>query len=73
MDARGVAFAFINLCFTLGALEAIFTLAFIASYDVLAGPMDAGFWVTLIHIGLTVLSRDSWHTYTFIPETQTAA
>lgn len=72
VNTWGVAFTFVNLCFTLGALIAIFALTFIASYDILAGPMDARFWVTLVHIDLTVLTSDSWYTNAFIPETQTA-
>jgi hypothetical protein len=72
MNTWGVAFTFVDLYFTLGALESVFALAFIASYHVLAGPMDARFWVTLIHIDLTILTSDSWYTNTFIPETQTA-
>jgi hypothetical protein len=72
MNTGGVAFTFVNVYIALGALVSIFTLTFIASYHVLARPMHARFWVTLIHIDLAVLTSDSWYTNTFIPEIQTA-
>jgi hypothetical protein len=72
MHTRCIALTLINLCFTLVTLEAILTLTFIGSYYILAGPMDARIWITLIHIDLTVLSSDSWYTNTLVPETDAA-
>lgn len=72
MHARRIAHTLINLCFTLVTFKAILTLTLIASYHILAGAMDTGIWLTLIHIDLTVLASDSWYTHTLVPETDAA-
>jgi hypothetical protein len=66
MHTRCVVFTFINLDFTLHPFKSILTFALIASYCILAGPMDARIWVTFIHIDLTVLTSDSRYTNTFV-------
>jgi hypothetical protein len=72
VHTRRIALTFIDLCFTLVTFVAILTLTFIASYHILAGPMVARIWITLIHIDLTVLSINSWYTNTLVPETDAA-